>query len=211
MHDNPSHRFYMGIVLAIAVSGMIVIVWSTSTFGPGIGPDSVGYLSAGQNLAAGNGLNMFDGAPLIDWPPLLPFIVAAVDTLGISPVQFIRFLNALLFGLMIFMYGRLLLKYLKSEVIAVIATLFVACSIPLLRFSLFVLSDLLFAALTFFFLFELKRYTRHRRTSALWLAALYAAAADFRLRSGDLDGEQLARISSLRSLIWERRRDGETR
>jgi shikimate kinase len=40
---------------------------------------------------------------------------------------------------------------------------------------------------------------------------LYAAAADFRLRSGDMDGEQLARVSRLRSLIWERRRDGEAR
>ncbi len=40
---------------------------------------------------------------------------------------------------------------------------------------------------------------------------LYAAAADFRLRSGELDGEHLARISRLRSLIWERRRGGETR
>ena len=39
---------------------------------------------------------------------------------------------------------------------------------------------------------------------------LYAAAADFRLRSGDLDGEQIARISMLRSLIWERRREGNT-
>ncbi len=38
---------------------------------------------------------------------------------------------------------------------------------------------------------------------------LYAAAADFRLRCGDLDVEQLARISMLRSLIWERRREGE--
>jgi len=40
---------------------------------------------------------------------------------------------------------------------------------------------------------------------------LYAAAADFRLRSGDLDGADLARISRLRSLIWERRQQGETR
>ncbi len=40
---------------------------------------------------------------------------------------------------------------------------------------------------------------------------LYAAAADFRLCSGELDGEHLARISRLRSLIWERRRGGETR
>lgn len=40
---------------------------------------------------------------------------------------------------------------------------------------------------------------------------LYAAAADFRLRGGDLDADQLARTSMLRSLIWERRREGAGR
>lgn len=40
---------------------------------------------------------------------------------------------------------------------------------------------------------------------------LYAAAADFRLNSSSLDGHQLARISMLRSLIWERRRESEGR
>jgi shikimate kinase len=36
---------------------------------------------------------------------------------------------------------------------------------------------------------------------------LYAAAADFRLRGGDLDADQLVRTSMLRSIIWERRRE----
>ncbi|MEN8005536.1 MAG: shikimate kinase [Candidatus Krumholzibacteriota bacterium] len=40
---------------------------------------------------------------------------------------------------------------------------------------------------------------------------LYAAAADFRLRTTDMDVEQLARVSMLRSLIWGRRKDGEGR
>ena len=40
---------------------------------------------------------------------------------------------------------------------------------------------------------------------------LYAAAADFRLRSGGLDVDQMARTAMLRSLIWERRRDGAGR
>ena len=39
---------------------------------------------------------------------------------------------------------------------------------------------------------------------------LYAAAADFRLRTADMAVEQLARVSMLRSLIWSRRRDGGT-
>ena len=41
--------------------------------------------------------------------------------------------------------------------------------------------------------------------------SLYAAAADFRLRASDLDVDQLAKVSMLRSLIWSRRRDGEER
>jgi len=40
---------------------------------------------------------------------------------------------------------------------------------------------------------------------------LYAAAADFRLGGRAFDADQLARISMLRSLIWERRREAETR
>jgi len=40
---------------------------------------------------------------------------------------------------------------------------------------------------------------------------LYAAAADFRLRGGDMDADQLARTSMLRSLIWERRREAAGR
>ena len=40
---------------------------------------------------------------------------------------------------------------------------------------------------------------------------LYAGAADFRLRSDDMDSVQLARVARLRSLIWERRREGESR
>jgi shikimate kinase len=40
---------------------------------------------------------------------------------------------------------------------------------------------------------------------------LYAAAADFRLSSGDLDVERLASVAGLRSLIWERSRDGGSR
>ena len=39
----------------------------------------------------------------------------------------------------------------------------------------------------------------------------YAAAADFRLDSGALDAEQLAKTAMLRSLLWERRREGLTR
>ena len=40
---------------------------------------------------------------------------------------------------------------------------------------------------------------------------LYAEAADFRLRAGDLPADQLAQVAMLRSLIWERRHDGSER
>jgi shikimate kinase len=40
---------------------------------------------------------------------------------------------------------------------------------------------------------------------------LYAAAADFRLQVGDGPTDQLAQTAMLRSLIWERRREGGSR
>jgi len=40
---------------------------------------------------------------------------------------------------------------------------------------------------------------------------LYAGAADFRLRAGDRSSDQLAQVTMLRSLIWERRREGVER
>jgi len=40
---------------------------------------------------------------------------------------------------------------------------------------------------------------------------LYAAAADFRLRSGDGPAGAVARTAMLRSLLWERRREGGAR
>lgn len=39
----------------------------------------------------------------------------------------------------------------------------------------------------------------------------YAAAADFRLRSGDGPAADVARTAMLRSLLWERRREGNGR
>ena len=40
---------------------------------------------------------------------------------------------------------------------------------------------------------------------------LYAAAADFRLRSGEGPADDVARTAMLRSLLWERRREAERR
>lgn len=39
----------------------------------------------------------------------------------------------------------------------------------------------------------------------------YAAAADFRLRAGEAAASDLSRTASLRSLLWERRRDARSR
>ena len=50
----------------------------------------------------------------------------------------------------------------------------------------------------------LERLHRRRRR-------LYAAAADFRLRAGESGAEELARTASLRSLLWERRREARPR
>ena len=69
-------REYKIMLLLLGLTGTILSLLSTSLFGSGLSPDSVYYISIARNIAAGNGFVTFMGAPMIEWPPLYPLILA---------------------------------------------------------------------------------------------------------------------------------------
>jgi hypothetical protein len=69
---------------AVLLAGLALI-----PYGPGMTPDSVHYLSAGENLRQGFGFATsvvpWDGPfprPLVEWPPLFPLVLAVTTVLG---------------------------------------------------------------------------------------------------------------------------------
>jgi hypothetical protein len=83
------------LILALASAGL---VWYATAWGIGTSPDSVAYIGAARNLAAGQGLTVPFGG-LVDGPmthhaPLYPALLAAFGITGIDPADTARALGA---------------------------------------------------------------------------------------------------------------------
>lgn len=94
-------RAILALVAGIAAAiGSLAI---TSAPGPGLDPDSASYLGAAESLARGRGYRIAianwsspdSTAPLTHFPPGYSTAIAGPLSLGISPLQSARFVNAL--------------------------------------------------------------------------------------------------------------------
>ncbi len=91
-----------GLVALSAISGMLLLAHATQ-HGIGVAPDSVSYLEAARNLAAGRGITTAEGdgaelRPLTRCPPLYPAALAAIAQLGPDSLDAARWLNLVLLG-----------------------------------------------------------------------------------------------------------------
>ena len=168
----------MLFVIAMACLGAAHVLVRTSTYGAGIGADSVSYLSTAENLLAGEGLQDFRGAGLLPWPPLFPSLLAAIGLIGIEPLDAGRLVNVASCGLIILVSGLWLRRFLKSRLLAMGAVLALAMSYPLGYFSSFIMTDALFVLFTLLALMRMESFSnRDVRWRPLVLAAAFTALA----------------------------------
>ena len=103
------------LLIATAVGGAAHIFVRTSSHGAGLSYDSVVYISTAENLIAGEGLKPLFGE-FVHWPPLFPLLMAVLGYLGIDGADAGRFLNIVVFGLVIFVSGLWMLRNLMSAI-----------------------------------------------------------------------------------------------
>ncbi len=168
-----------GLLLVPALLGTALILVSTSRYGAGISPDSVGYIAAARNLAAGRGLILYDGSPMVDQPPLYPAILAVFRLLlRIDPLPASRLLSSLLLGLMVYLTGRLALRLLSSSRLWTgIAVAAVLLSTVPSEISVMAWTEPLFVCLSLFFLLAAERHiAAGDRRTLLTMAVITALA-----------------------------------
>lgn len=173
----PATRTATAALSLLAIIGVILVLWATSQYGLGLSPDSIAYISAGQSLASGHGLLMYDGSPYYYWPPFLPIIFAGTSLIGLPPMVAMRWLHALLFGLAIFATGRILMDCCRVKTLALIGAGVVLMSTVMMGQALFLLSDFLFAVELLGLIGTLCLYKRSGRIGHLIAAAGIASAA----------------------------------
>lgn len=161
---------------AFGLAGVALTLFSTAPYGIGMSPDSVGYLSAANNLPSSKSYTLFDGSPFVQWPPLYPTLLALFKLTSIAPLDGARWLNALCFGCILIITSRWASSRLTFQPLARIAAILVPISPPLVWVSNWAWTEPLFILLTLICLLAFERYLQNHPRALLGSAILAALA-----------------------------------
>ncbi len=165
-------------IAAIAVLGATLILAREASYGVGLSGDWATYIFAARNLLAGEWFVQTHGWPYLHWPPLYPMLLAAASFGVFDPYAVAGPLNAVVFGLTLFVAGQELRRHIQHCFLVIGACLAIILAIPLTRAASqamseapFILFVTLSLVLTSRFLDTGKRPDLvWRRCSPLWLA-----------------------------------------
>lgn len=181
MESSPFFLWFKkhGDSLIASFIGFLIIYFFTRHGGIGISPDSIAYTSTARNLVAGKGFSEFGDFPLVDFPVFYPLFLAIVmfvsrfDIIQCAPV-----LNGLMFGIVIFLSGIIMERFIRrSRWYKIILLLAIATSPALIEIYSMLWSETLFILLTLLFFFSLHRYYRNHTLRSLLLPAIIVAIA----------------------------------
>ena len=163
--------------VAPALLGAVLVLASEVRYGPCWTWDSSQYIAAARSLAAGEGV-VGVGVPLTLWPPLYPLLTAAAGALlRIDPLDVAGPLNAAVFGLTVFVFGRYLRRRLDSRFAAAWACTVLSLSVLLAEAASQIMSDSLFILVTTLALIETDKFLTAGKRRSLAAAAAWGALA----------------------------------
>lgn len=161
----------------IAVSGTGLILVREINYGVGLGDDSVEYISVANSLLEGEGFTRYYGGTLIRFPPLYPMMLAGLSFFSLDPLDIAGPLNAVLFGLTIFIVGRWLQQRLESPLLALWGCLILTFSIPVADVTSRAMSEPAYILLSILALIQADNYIHKGTRSALIWAAILTGLA----------------------------------
>lgn len=169
---------YKIITGTISLLGVSIALYLTGSFGAGISPDSVSYISVARNIADGKGFFGFDGVCFVLQPPLYPLLLAALKFIfHIDPLNSASYVNAFLFGAIIYISGLLFKKNIASPALSYLGVLLVFTSGALIDVSIMAYSEPLFIFLILLFIFYTEKYLAKKTASSLVIISVIASLA----------------------------------
>lgn len=174
MNKNLFQR--IDIIIA-GVIGFIVILILTYPHGVGISPDSIDYTGAARNIISAHRIYSFDGDSLVEFPAGYPLFLAALSFLsGHDIIQIAPFVNAVLFGLLVFFCGVIIEKFtVISKWLKWISLFLIITCVAILRVYFMLWSETLFILLTIVFFLVFYKYLQSHSYNDLVVAALIVA------------------------------------
>ena len=166
-------------VLLAVISGVssVLILLRTASYGINLTDDADSYISAARSLVSGDGFTTWTGYPFADRSPLYSVILAIFSISDLDVIKSAEYVNALTFGLTIFVVAMWLRSRIESRFLVVWAACTLALSISLAEFTARPGAESLFILFLCCSLFALDHFLSTQKRSFLVLSAVCAAAA----------------------------------
>ena len=109
-------------IVLMGLAGAMVIVYATR-WGAIVYSDATEYILSARSLLAGKGLGIPGpgGAflPLTLHPPLFPLVLSGLGLLGLEPLEGARWLNVLLFGIVVILVSGTIYQFTRQFILSV--------------------------------------------------------------------------------------------
>lgn len=164
-------------VFGIVALGSVLLF--TSRFGAGFSPDSVGYIQLARHLSGSAEASSLAREPIaVQQPPLFPVVLWAVERwMGMDPLVSVRYVNAILFAVILLLSAALFRQNLKVCGYLCYVGIILVLIGPVLDVSTMAWTEPLFIVWTLSFLLLLDRYRRSQRVRDLLLCAVVVVLA----------------------------------
>lgn len=178
MKERNEKIFTHLFLFLVAFTGAMAVSFLTGTFGSGMTADSAVIVSLSRQIAAGKNLLGEGGIGMLYSPPVYPALLAVVKLFsGADPIISSGYINAVLFGLTIYLSGLMILKYTSSIASSFIGAAWILISYALLKMALVTLTETLFIFFTILHLYFIEYYNRKRSPAAIVLLSVTIAFA----------------------------------
>ena len=164
-------------LLGLAGLGAALVLALGFTWGVGVDWDGVAYIGVARALLAGDGFTGPYDLPFTHFGPLYPLLLAAPGLLQVAPYAAAGLLNAVLFGLTVWITGQWLRRRLASRFLAAWGALALTLAVPAARVAAHVWSETLFILWIMCALICTDRFFDTRRASFLAAAGIFTALA----------------------------------
>ena len=182
-----SHSDYYGLFVqtgrfrllltAFSVLSSGLVLAREWTYGVALFWDSIYYISVARHLLQGEGFVTLFSRPYELWPPLYPALLAVASCFIFDPHDVAGPVNAIIFGLTVFVVGWYLRERLESDILALWGCFAIMLSVPLAWMAAWALSEPLFIFLTMLSLIQIDIFLNTKKESAIIWAAIFAAMA----------------------------------
>jgi len=157
----------------LALSGTFLVLYATPQ-GMGLSDDSIAYIAGARSIISGQGYReawLASNQPVTHFPPGFSALLALLGLSGLDPLRGTRFINALIFGSNIFLFGIIGWRMTKSKVAGIALSLLLLLNGQLFRIHTTAMSEPLYifftlaAFLSFWHYFSIEE----QRNSVFWL------------------------------------------